>query len=145
MSLGVGSVALASTSSDRLRESLLDDIGMASVWSSAPPMDGSTSSGDTSNPVSRSPRTQKQTLPNETTEIDLIVWILPLLRLISYSTVDSMLVTSSAGLDEEKFRFALQWRTMLAIEVVCDELNWDMLSVHAVHGTREAVVTHLKT
>lgn len=58
--------------------------------------------------MSRSPRTQKQTLPNETTEIDLIVWILPLLRLISYSTVDSMLVTSSAGLDEEKFRFALQ-------------------------------------
>lgn len=34
---------------------------------------------------------------------------------------------------------------MLAIEVVCDILNWDMLSVHAVHGTREAVVAHLYT
>lgn len=31
MSLGVGSVALASGSSDMLRESLLDDVGMASV------------------------------------------------------------------------------------------------------------------
>lgn len=32
---------------------------------------------------------------------------------------------------------------MLAIEVVCDELNWDELSVHTVHSTGEAVVTHL--
>lgn len=54
-----------------------------------------------------------------------------------------MLDTSSAGLDEEKFGFALQRWTMLAIEVVCDVLNWDMLSVHTIHGTREAVVTHL--
>lgn len=61
MSLGVGSVALASGSSDMLRESLLEDIGMASVWSSAPPMDGSTSSGDTSKPVSLSPQGEKQT------------------------------------------------------------------------------------
>lgn len=40
MSLGVGREALASTSSDMLRESLLDDVGMASVWSSNPLTDG---------------------------------------------------------------------------------------------------------
>lgn len=56
-----------------------------------------------------------------------------------------MFATSSAGLDEEKFGFALQGRTMLAGEVVGDVLNWDILSVHTIHGTREAVVTHLQT
>lgn len=56
MSLGVGSVALASSSSDVLKESLLDDMGMASVWSSSPPKDGCASSGDTSKPVSLSPK-----------------------------------------------------------------------------------------
>jgi len=34
---------------------------------------------------------------------------------------------------------------MLAIEVVCDVLNWDVLPIHAVDGTGEAVVTNLKT
>lgn len=32
---------------------------------------------------------------------------------------------------------------MLAIQVICDVLNRDMLSVHTVHGTREAAVAHL--
>lgn len=52
--------------------------------------------------------------------------------------------TSSTGLDEEQFRFALQRRAMLAIEVVCDVLHWYVLSVHTVHGTRKAVVIHLR-
>lgn len=60
MSLGVGRVGLASGSSDMLRESLLDDIGIASVWSSIPPEDGSTSSGDTSKPMSLSSWGQTQ-------------------------------------------------------------------------------------
>lgn len=55
MSLGVGKVARASSSSDVLRESLLEDMGMASIWSSIPPKEGSTSSGETSKPVSFSP------------------------------------------------------------------------------------------
>lgn len=33
---------------------------------------------------------------------------------------------------------------MLAIEVVCDVLHWYVLSVHTVHGTRKAVVIHLR-
>lgn len=57
----------------------------------------------------------------------------------------SVTATSSTGLDEEQFRFALQRRAMLAIEVVCDVLHWYVLSVHTVHGTREAVVIHLRT
>lgn len=60
MSLGVGNVALASGSSDMLRESLLDDVGMASVSLSTPPPDGSTSSGEISKPVSLSPQGQKK-------------------------------------------------------------------------------------
>ena len=32
---------------------------------------------------------------------------------------------------------------MLAIEVVCDCMNWDTFSVYTIHGTREVVVTRL--
>lgn len=32
---------------------------------------------------------------------------------------------------------------MLAVEVVCDVLDRDMLSIHTVHGAGEAVVAHL--
>lgn len=60
MSLGVGKVARASGSSDVLRESLLEDMGIASIWSSAPPIEGCTSSGDTSKPVSFSSESVKK-------------------------------------------------------------------------------------
>ena len=64
MSLWVGSASLKSVSADMLRESLLEDIGMLFIWSSAPPTDGSTSLGE---PESFSPQGQKQTLPYDAT------------------------------------------------------------------------------
>lgn len=67
MSLGVGSEVLASGSSDMLRESLLEDDGMASIWSSAPPLDHSAFSAGTSKPMSFSSQGQKQMFPYETT------------------------------------------------------------------------------
>lgn len=99
MSHGVGSVALESVSSDMLRESLLDDTGMASVSSSAPPMDGGASSGDTSKPVSFSPGRRRQkhlfeAVWHMTCDFESVAVIL-------------VLITSSAGLDEEQFGFAL--------------------------------------
>lgn len=60
MSLGVGRVARASGSSDKLSESLLEDVGIASVCSSSLGAVCCTSSGETSKPVSVSPTTHTQ-------------------------------------------------------------------------------------
>lgn len=105
MSLGVGSVALASVSSDMLRESLLDDMGMASVWSSVPPMEGLASSGDTSKPVSLSPKGQKTKLKTTSSIFCNVSFKFELCKLCD--TTCSVFHTSSTGLDEEKFGFAL--------------------------------------
>lgn len=33
---------------------------------------------------------------------------------------------------------------MLAVQVVCDVLDWDIQTVHTIHGSGEAIVAHLK-
>jgi len=51
--------------------------------------------------------------------------------------------TSSTGLNEEQLGLALQGRTVLAIEVVCDKLNWESWSINTMNCSRETIMVCL--